>query len=75
MELKGENECHACGETIEWLGHIWEGGTEVILFGTRNEAELIAKGKLQTSHGKAVQYDVIVKCPRCHTKNRFETVK
>lgn len=71
MEIKGSNTCHSCGRNIEWLGYIWEGGMEIVPYGTRKEAELIATGKIMTSNGKKVTYDVIVTCPHCHTKNKF----
>lgn len=73
MTVKGENSCFVCGHNIKWMAHTFEGGGyEVVTFGTRREAELIAKGKISTTQGVKVQYDAIVTCPECKVKNKFE---
>lgn len=72
MEISGENECFVCGNNIRWQAHIGEPGmTARRVDSTRTQAEAVAIGKVTTTQGRKVQYEIIVECPRCKNKNKY----
>jgi len=73
-EIRGNNSCFHCGNNINWEARLnVPNGVPFILNGA--QADLIAKGNLMTTNGKQTQFDVIVTCPKCKVKNKFEVVK
>lgn len=77
MEISGQNKCYVCGETIRWCISIKNGNN--MEWSTEEKgivnAEAIAIGRIVTSEGNKVQFEVVARCPYCENKNKFETVK
>lgn len=67
--IKGENDCFACGKTINWET-IPESapGMAVVYEQPKNIATDCAVGKNDVGE---VVFEISCKCPICRTKNKF----
>jgi sarcosine oxidase delta subunit len=76
MQINGESKCYVCGETIRWCSSIRVGNDMEWVTKEKDtvSAEIVAIGKLATSEGNRIRFEVIVKCPCCENKNKFEAV-
>lgn len=51
---------------------IYQGGGMECVYFDGMEADIMAKDSINMSEDRRIYYDVIVKCPNCSVKNKFE---
>ncbi len=67
-----ENKCNACHNIVKWNCIIYgEKSPEHIKREGMQAQEIIATGETIGSDGIITEYEAIVKCPFCNTKNKF----
>ncbi|MDR5588310.1 MULTISPECIES: carbon monoxide dehydrogenase [Clostridium] len=66
-----ENKCNACHNIVKWNCIIYGERTATIKREGMQAQEVIAIGETIGSNGTITNYEAIVKCPFCNTKNKF----
>lgn len=66
-KINGYNNCYICGKNISWEKLVVEPGVVGVYSIDGQEAELTITAR----NGKEVEYEAIVRCKSCGTRNKF----
>ncbi|RHW37553.1 hypothetical protein D1B33_08460 [Lysinibacillus yapensis] len=64
----GETTCYVCGQNINYVGEL--GSTKMIKTDSVIAESVVATGNVPATNGVMVELEIVVKCPKCESKNK-----